>query len=96
MLRLLNEKELCHTNSKRQKESTDTQPDKSWSLEQLGKFASSGLIEARRLDTAAACLAKKSTIQVFWAGAALTFAQPKSVSLDRGCYVSAIPAPTIG
>lgn len=58
-------------------EPTDSVPDKSWSLAHLGHFASVGLAEANRLDAEAVCLARKSTVQTFWAGCALTLAKPK-------------------
>ena len=56
---------------------TDAIPDESWSLDQLGQFAATGVAEAKRLLADATCLARKSTVQVFWAGCALTFAKPK-------------------
>jgi hypothetical protein len=55
----------------------DTIPDESWSLDQLAQFALTSVAESKRLHVDAACLARKSTVQVFWAGAALTYARPK-------------------
>ena len=54
-----------------------TLPDQSWSLDRLSQFISNGLSEADRLWGEASCLGRKSTVQIFWAGCALTLAQPK-------------------
>jgi hypothetical protein len=56
---------------------TDAIPDESWSLDQLAQFACNGLAESKRLTAEATCLARKSTVQVFWAGCALRIAKPK-------------------
>lgn len=52
-------------------------PDDSWSLDQLGQFVAAGLAESNRLDAEAACLSRKSTVKIFWAGRALMVAKDK-------------------
>jgi hypothetical protein len=52
-------------------EPTDDLPNESWSLDQLATFVTTGLAESKRLDAEAASLARKSTVQLFRAGAAL-------------------------
>ena len=64
-------------------EPTDTIPDESWSLDQLAQFACNGLAESKRLTAEATCLARKSTVQVFWAGCALKIAKPKVKSEEK-------------
>jgi hypothetical protein len=56
---------------------SDALPNEGWTLEQLGQFALTSVAESKRLHADAACLARKSTVQVFWAGSALTYAKPK-------------------
>jgi len=52
-------------------------PDDSWDLDQLAHYATVGLAESGRLGTEALQLARRSTVQTFWAGCALLVAHEK-------------------
>jgi hypothetical protein len=58
-------------------EPSEALPSESWTLDQLGQYAAAGVAEVKRLNAEVACLARKSSVQIFWAGAALAYAQPK-------------------
>jgi DNA adenine methylase len=52
-------------------------PDETWDLERLALYAVTGIAEAGRLRTEAFQMARKSTVQIYRAGRALTIAQEK-------------------
>ena len=52
-------------------------PDESWDLDRLGIYAATGLSEASRLEREFIQLGRRSTIQIFRAGRALSIAERK-------------------
>ena len=52
-------------------------PDESWDLEKLALYAATGLSEANRLQKESIELGRRSTIQIFRAGGALSIARRK-------------------
>jgi hypothetical protein len=52
-------------------------PDASWDLDQLGIYAETGLLEANRLKKESLRIGRRSTVQIFRAGHALSIARRK-------------------
>ena len=52
-------------------------PDESWDLERLGNYAATGLSEASRLQKESIQLGRRSTVQIFRSGHALSIARRK-------------------
>jgi len=94
MIRAKNEKELHQmglmvdpndpTQAVPLKKPDEDIPNERWSLEKLAGFAGNGFGEAKRLQGEATALARKSTVQIFWAGCALSLAKPKVKAEGKG------------
>jgi hypothetical protein len=59
-------------------------PDESWDLDRLGTYAATGLSEASRLERESIQLGRRSTIQIFRAGRALSIARRRVKSESWG------------
>ena len=55
----------------------ESSPDESWDLDQLGRYAEIGLSEADRLQRESIQLGRRSTVQIFRVGRALSIARQK-------------------
>ena len=68
-------------------------PDDSWDLDRLGIYAETGLNEAARLQKESFQLGRRSTVQIFRSGRALSIARRKVKSEKWGewgrCFESA-------
>ncbi len=55
----------------------EAMPDDSWNLDRLARYATSGLAEAARLDHEAIQIGRRSTVQIFRSGRALSIARQR-------------------
>ena len=62
-------------------------PDESWDLERLGNYAATGLSEASRLQKESIQLGRRSTVQIFRSGHALSIARRKVPWGDWGRWL---------
>ena len=62
-------------------------PDHSWDLERLGNYAATGLSEASRLQKESIQLGRRSTVQIFRSGHALSIARRKVPWGDWGRWL---------
>lgn len=58
-------------------ESSSNIPDKKWTIQQLGTFASNAIADAENSESQLIALARKSTVSIFRAGKALSIARPQ-------------------
>jgi hypothetical protein len=56
---------------------SESLPDDSWDLERLARYAKTGLDEANRLDREAMVIGRRSTVEIFRVGRALSIARRK-------------------
>ncbi len=59
-------------------------PDESWDLGRLARYASSGLAEAARLGSESIRIGRRSTVQIYRSGRALSLARKKLKAQGRG------------
>jgi len=62
-------------------------PNESWDLERLGNYAATGLSEASRLQKESIQLGRRSTVQIFRSGHALSIARRKVPWGDWGRWL---------
>src|SRR4051812_42681935 len=62
----------------------DSLPDDSWDLDRLARYASSGLAEAGRLEHESIQIGRKSTVQIYRSGRALSIARELLKTQGRG------------
>jgi hypothetical protein len=65
----------------------DGPPDDSWDLETLALYAKTGLSEANRLERESIQIGRRSTLQIFRAGRALSIARRKLASEGWGKWI---------
>src|SRR4051812_27098859 len=59
-------------------------PDESWDLDRLARYASSGLAEEGRLEHESIQIGRKSTVQIYRSGRALSIARAQLKLEGRG------------
>lgn len=63
---------------------SDSLPDETWDLDRLARYASTGLAEAARLEHESIQIGRRSTVQIFRSGQALSIARSRLRSEGRG------------